>query len=183
MSTRKNLSITALISDEVCNHISDREAMLSIMIWSWFMSVLPKLQRYRGKLAFLPATSVFKEAQYKDARPTVFFSTRGRRFSSSPIRRVFALRWQHLIPGSIFPVQFSRWKLEPTSMVISPGEVAWVTPGRESVALFTLCTRSTRITVRRCSRLEYQATGEVSWERCINRIATLASSLKMSSFR
>ena len=89
-----------------------------------YVSVAKTSARYRGKLAFLPAASVFKEAQYKDARPTVFFSTHGRQFSSSPIRRVNRLVLATLIPGSIFPIQFSRWKLEPTSMVIFPGEVS-----------------------------------------------------------
>ena len=83
------------ISEGVCNHISDREAMLSTMNWSKLIIIHVRVaqtsEHYRGKLAFLPAASVFKEAQYKDARPTVFFfSTRGRRFLSSPIRRVFA---------------------------------------------------------------------------------------------
>ena len=102
-------------------------------------------------MGVFPAASVFKEAQYKEARPTAFFF-----FSFQPAADDFqvaqfggySLMLATLIPGipgSIFPVQFSRWKLEPTSMVI--------------------------------------ILGEVSWERCINRIASLASSLKMSSFR
>ena len=63
------------ISEEVCNHISDREAMLSKMnLIMIHVSVAKTSDHYRGKLAFLPAASVFKEAQYKDARPTVFFS-------------------------------------------------------------------------------------------------------------
>ena len=82
------------ISEGVCNHISDREAMLSKMNWSKLIIIHVRVaktsEHYHRKLAFLPAASVFKEAQYKDARPTVFFPTRGRRFSSSPIRRVFA---------------------------------------------------------------------------------------------
>ena len=65
------------ISEGVCNHISDREAMLSKMNWSKLImihvSVAKTSEDYRGKLAFLPVASVFKEAQYKDARPTVFF--------------------------------------------------------------------------------------------------------------
>ena len=82
------------ISEGVCNHISDREAMLSKMNWSKLIIIHVRVAKiskhYRGKLAFLSAASVFKEAQYKGARPTIFFSTRGRRFLSSPIRRVFA---------------------------------------------------------------------------------------------
>ena len=87
------------ISEGVCNHISDREAMLSKMNWSKLIIIHVRVaktsEHYRGKWAFFPAASVFKEAQYKEARPTVFFfffffSTRSRRFSSSPIRRVFA---------------------------------------------------------------------------------------------
>ena len=131
------------ISEEVCNHISDREAMLSIMIlFMIYVSVAKTSARYRGKLAFLPAAGVSKKPNISlTPVQQFFFSTRGRQFSSSPIRGVNRLALATLIPGSIFPVQFSRWKLEPTSMVIFPGEV--------------------------------------SWERCINRIASLASSLKM----
>ena len=65
------------ISEGVCNHISDREAMLSKMNWSKLIIIHVRVaktsEHYRGKLAFLSAASVFKEAQYKDARPTVFF--------------------------------------------------------------------------------------------------------------
>ena len=139
------------ISEGVCNHISDREAMLSKMNWSKLIIIHVRVaktsEHYRGKWAFFPAASVFKEAQYKEARPTAFF------FFFQPAADDFqvaqfggySLMLATLIPGSIFPVQFSRWKREPTSMVI--------------------------------------ILGEVSWERCINRIASLASSLKMSSFR
>ena len=65
-----------VISEGVCNHI-DREAMLSKMNWSKLIIIHVRVaktsEHYRGKLAFLPAANVFKEAQYKDARPTVFF--------------------------------------------------------------------------------------------------------------
>ena len=65
------------ISEGVCNHISDKEAMLSKMNWSKLIIIHVRVaktsEHYRGKLAFLPAGSVFKEAQYKDARPTFFF--------------------------------------------------------------------------------------------------------------
>ena len=136
------------ISEGVCNHIPDREAMLSKMNWSKLIIIHVRVaktsEHYCGKLAFLPAASVFKEAQYKDACPTVFFQPAADDFQVAQFGG-YSLTLATLIPGSIFPVQFSRWKLEPTSMVI--------------------------------------ILGEVSWERCINRIASLASSLKMSSFR
>ena len=57
------------ISEEVGNHISDREAMLSKMNWSKLImihvSVAKTSEHYCGKSAFLPVASIFKEAQYK----------------------------------------------------------------------------------------------------------------------
>ena len=139
------------ISEGVCNHISDREAMLSKMNWSKLIIIHVRVaktsEHYRGKWAFFLRQASSKKPNIRNPAQQFFF------FFFQPAADDFqvaqfggySLMLATLIPGSIFPVQFSRWKLEPTSMVI--------------------------------------ILGEVSWERCINRIASLPSSLKMSSFR
>ena len=65
------------ISEGVCNHISDREAMLSKMNWSKLIIIHVRVaktsEHYRGKLAFLPAASVFKEPNIRTPAQQVFF--------------------------------------------------------------------------------------------------------------
>ena len=53
-------------SDLECCHISDREAMLSILndLIMIYASVAKTSAHYRGKLVFLPAASDIKGAQY-----------------------------------------------------------------------------------------------------------------------
>ena len=56
-----------VISEEVCDHTCDQEAMLSKLIDQELImihvSVAKTSEHYRGKLAFLLAASDFKEAQ------------------------------------------------------------------------------------------------------------------------
>ena len=67
------------ISEGVCNHISDREAMLSKMNWSKLILIHVRVaktsEHYRGKWAFFPRQASSKKPNIgpKEARPTVFF--------------------------------------------------------------------------------------------------------------
>ena len=65
------------ISEGVCNHISDREAMLSKMNWSKLIIIHVRVaktsEHYRGKLAFLSAASALKKPNIRTPAQQFFF--------------------------------------------------------------------------------------------------------------